>query len=200
MKVTRPRRPMPGALFSAEARKTWNKTHTGEQKHVHNEVSIANQQGIRRERSLLDRLLAPNSGSLGESDLSLIGSLTAAAVRLHSQNRKTSVTVPSESHANKNIRSQCTVLILFAMREHLPGPPGGVEPPAPQGNPGLAIANITNRLLSLVRQRAPNSRTEVVAFYAVVDAIAPDLDVAEPGAIFLLHSVFLVNGRQFVAG
>ena len=82
---------------------------------------------------MLDRLLVPNSGSLGESDPSLIGSLTAAAVRLHSQNRKTSVTVPSESHANKNMRSQCTLLTLFAMREHLPGPPGGAEPPAPRG-------------------------------------------------------------------
>jgi hypothetical protein len=68
-------------------------------------LSLEHQAG----RSLLDRLFVPNSGSLGESDLSLIGSLTAAAVRLHSQNRKTSVTVPSESHANKNIRSQCTV-------------------------------------------------------------------------------------------
>ena len=99
-------------------------SHTGGQKHVHNEVSIANQLRNQTERSLLDRLRVPNSGLLSESDPSLIGSLTAAAVRLHSQNRKTSVTVQSESHANRNIQSQCTVLILFAMREHLPERPG----------------------------------------------------------------------------
>jgi hypothetical protein len=30
-------------------------------------------------------------------------------------------------------------------------------------------------------------------FCAVVDAIAPALDVAEPGVVFLLHPAFLVN-------
>jgi len=113
-----PARPMPGAPAALFLRKRENmeQNHTGGQKHVHNEVSIANQLRNQAERSLLDRLLVPNSGSRGESDPSLIGSLTAAAVRLHSPNRKTSVTVPSESHANKNIRSQCTVLTLFALR------------------------------------------------------------------------------------
>jgi hypothetical protein len=71
------------------------------------------------ERNSLDRLFPANSVRCGGSAPTLTGSLAVAAVRLHSQNKKTTVVTPNESHANINIQTQCMILIPFAMREHL---------------------------------------------------------------------------------
>jgi hypothetical protein len=76
-------------------------------------VSYRNQ----AERNSLDRLFAPSSARRGGSEADFAGSLRVEAVRLQSQNMKTTVAMPSESHPNKNISSQC-ILIPFAMQEH----------------------------------------------------------------------------------
>jgi hypothetical protein len=70
------------------------------------------------DRSSVDRLFAPSSARCGGSEANFAGSLTVEAVRLQSQNKKTTVTMPSENQLNNNISSQC-ILIPFAMPEHL---------------------------------------------------------------------------------
>jgi hypothetical protein len=82
-------------------------------------IVIAEVQRIQAERSSLDNLFLANSARCGGTDPSLTEPLTVAAVRLHSQNKNTTVAMPNENHTSRNILAQCMMLIPFAMRKHL---------------------------------------------------------------------------------
>jgi hypothetical protein len=62
--------------------------------------------GFQAERDSPDKLLAANSARRGGNgpsfSVSLPAALTAAAVRMHNQNKKTTVAIPKKSHPNKN--------------------------------------------------------------------------------------------------